>query len=174
MGRLRRSFIAAVAGGVLAILPARAIASADPNAAIKAAIIYNFTRFSTWGPNRFSGPASPVVICIDAGNPLAPELQKLEGKPVGSRRLAVRRSSAVDAACHAAVLSPGKSSAADIAAATRMGVLTIGDSPGFAKSGAIGLVTVGRQVRFEVNNRTASDSGVELSSKLLRLAVSIR
>ena len=114
------------------------------------------------------------MLCVAPDHPLNPELLKLEGRPVGARRLHIRRDSRFDAGCHAAVLMNRDVSPAYLTALSRQGVLTVGETPGFSKVGAIGLVTVGRQVRFEINNRIATAAGVELSSKLLRLAIAVR
>lgn len=167
--------------GILITAVALATASAPFNAeasshngSLKAAIIYNFTRFSSWPSSRFAGPTSNVVLCVAPDHPLNPELLKLEGRPVGARRLHVRRDVRFDAGCHAAVLMNRDVSPSYVSALNRQGVLTVGETSGFALIGAIGLVTVGRQVRFEINNRIATAAGVELSSKLLRLAIAVR
>jgi len=169
--RLVRLLIALAAAAPA--IPAPALA-APADEAMKAAIIYNFTRFSTWGPDRFAGAASPVVLCVSAADPVASELAKLEGRPVGSRKLHIRRSQSFDRGCHAAFLGASAASPTDLAGLSRQGVLTIGESRDFARTGAIALVRVGRQIRFEINNKVARATGVEISSKLLRLAIAVR
>jgi len=163
---------------IAACMAASALAApataAPADGAMKAAIIYNFTRFSTWRADRFAGSGSPVVLCVTASNPLAAELAKLEGRPVGPRKLHIRRGHAFDRGCHAAFFAASEAGSADVAALAKQGVLTIGEDPQFARSGAIALVRVGRQIRFEINNRVAKSSGVEISSKLLRLAIAVR
>ena len=52
------------------------------------------------------------------------------------------------------------------------GVVTISDAKDFAKRGGIiELYRTGSKVRFEIRNDAARKVGVEISSKLLRLAV---
>jgi len=168
-----RTYLIAILAVLLAAVhppPARAD---DHSLAMKAAMIYNFTRFSTWPGTRFSSPSSPVVLCVDPANALGAELIKLEGRPVGARRLHVRRG-ALDGGCHAAVLSVRETSPGTISGLNRQGVLTIGETAGFSRTGAIGLMTVGRQVRFEINVKVAQAAGISLSSKLLRLAIAVR
>jgi hypothetical protein len=70
------------------------------------------------------------------------------------------------------VVSP--SDGARVANLNQQGVLTIGEAPGFAREGAVGLVTIGRQTRFEINTQAARSAGVVLSSQLLRLAIAIK
>lgn len=149
-------------------------ASAPPDAGARAAIIYNFTRFSSWDADRFATPSSPVVLCVHPRHALAAHLAALEGRPVGDRSLRVRQTAGFDRSCHAAVVGPADANPARLASLAREGVLTIGDSEGFITNGAIGIITVGRQIRFEINNRNARNAGVVLSSSLLRLAVVVR
>ncbi|HYC73941.1 YfiR family protein [Brevundimonas sp.] len=152
---------------------ARQVSSAG-DAAAKAAIIYNFTRFSSWSDSRFATPASAVVLCVRPQHPLAAHLAAFDGRPVGDRNLQVRRTATFDASCHAAVVDSADLNPTTLTSLARRGVLTIGDTRGFISHGAIGLVTIGRQVRFEINNRIAREAGVVLSSRLLRLAVLVR
>jgi hypothetical protein len=50
-------------------------------------------------------------------------------------------------------------------------ILTVGDMPGFAKSGGIiNLVLEDNRMRFEVNVKAAKDADLNISSRLLALA----
>ena len=50
-------------------------------------------------------------------------------------------------------------------------VLTIGETPGFAKNGGIiNLILEDNKVRFEVNVQAAKDADLNISSRLLALA----
>jgi hypothetical protein len=158
---------------VLAGPAAAGTGAGDQDRDLKAAIIYNFARFAVWPPGRFADQTAPVVLCVDPSDPLLPALDRLEGQPVGRRRLQVRATAQSGAGCHLAYVTDATSPAA-VASLHRQGVLTIGDAPGFARSGAIGLVSVGRQIRFEVNTTAAAAAGVKLSSQLLRLAMVVR
>ena len=172
-----RSLLLIAATALLSLTHGSAHARSAPtpsDSQARAAIIYNFTRFSSWDAGRFATPSSPVVLCVEPGHALSGHLAALEGRPVGDRTLRVRRTAVFDEGCHAAVLGPASSSAANLASLARDGVLTIGDTPGFIAHGAIGMITVGRQIRFEINNRNARVAGVVLSSRLLRLAVVVR
>jgi hypothetical protein len=158
---------------VLALAP-QAYAAPQRDGAFEAAIIYNLARFSQWSASRFATDASPVTLCVAPGDPIASNLADLEGKPVGSRPLHVRREASFGKECHLAFVSGDDATPANLEALSRRGILAIGDSDGFAVSGAIGLVTIGRQLRFEVNVRAAREAGVQFSSQMLRLATSVR
>lgn len=63
----------------------------------------------------------------------------------------------------------------DLTVLEKIGVLTVSDIPRFSeRGGMIEFVTDGDKVRFEVNLSNAKDSGLSLSSDLLKLAVAIR
>ncbi len=142
--------------------------------ATKAAMIYNFGRFTAWPDSRFIRVDDPVVICVDPLDPLATYLSALDGKSLGARNLAVLKTPRVSNACDMAFVSDASANDAYLESLTGIGVLTVGESPGFSRAGAIRLITIGRQIRFEINQRVAARSGAHLSSSLMRLAVAVR
>lgn len=154
--------------------PALAQSSRAKNAEFEAAVVYNFARFATWPPARFADASAAVVLCVDPAEPLTPALVRLDGRPVGTRRLRVRAVQSFEAGCHMAFVPSAQATPAHLASLNRQGLLTVGDAPGFSKSGAIGLVAIGRQVRFEVNARAARQANVGLSAQLLRLSTVVR
>lgn len=173
--RQRLLIPALVALVVLVSGPAHGRDVSEPtDAAARSAIIYNFIRFSSWESDRFANISSPVVLCVQSTHALAVRLAAFDGRQVGERTLQIRSTASFARGCHAAVLDDGDANPATLDALARAGVLTIGDTRGFISHGAIGMITVGRQIRFEINNRVARDAGVGLSSRLLRLAVVVR
>ncbi len=142
--------------------------------ATKIAMIYNFGRFTLWPDSRFSHASDPVVVCIDPSDPLSEPFAGIDGKPLGGRSLAVRRTSKFDHACNMAYVSAANANDDYLATLREHGVLTIGETPGFSRAGAIRLTTIGRQVRFEINQRNAAQAGAQLSSNLMRLAITVR
>jgi hypothetical protein len=157
-----------VAVGALCAPANAAVDTAD----FDAAMVYNFARFASWPPTRFVDAASPVTVCVSPSNPMTTALARLEGQPVGGRRLHVRQTATPNATCHVAVLQSDEATPGKLAVLHQQGVLTVGEGERF--DGAVGLVRVGRQVRFQVNSRAAREAHVDLSSQLLRLAVSVR
>lgn len=158
---------------VLAVTAHSAPAAADD--AFKAAVIYNITRFTTWPPSRFSGPDDAVSLCVETGEPIAGALAAMQDRPVGDRRLEVRRTAwPFNGTCHVAYVGAARANLASLQDLTARGVLTVGESPRFSDHGAIGLITVGRQTRFAINNGVARRCQATLSSRLLSLAVEVR
>lgn len=171
--RASQLWIAAILGLTLAAPPARA-GDALQVEETKAAMLYNFGRFAVWPEGRFARPDDPVVICIDPADPLAPALASIDGKPLGGRVIQVRRTARPERSCHMAYVSAAAASDAVLASLNEHGVLTVGESAEFERAGAIRLVTIGGQVRFEINQHNAAAAGVRLSSNLMRLAVVVR
>jgi ABC-type amino acid transport substrate-binding protein len=137
---------------------------------LKAAFVYNFALYTTWpAPVR---NAAEVTICVPARSTLAPALGELAGKPVETRKLAVRD---VDA------YAPGDGCDVRIvesnvgAAVAEPGVLTICDCSESRPSGEIiALVRDGTRLRFDVDLAAADAARITLSSKLLHLARTTR
>lgn len=142
---------------------------------LKAELIGRFPSFVEWPSDKLpEDPDEPLVLGVLGKDPFEGRLEEVAEHRTG-RRLEVRPIEDLDEieACHLIYVGASeKSRLADIVeAARREHVLTIGDSPGFAKRGIhLNLYRSGRRVGFEVNLRSAEDSGLELSSKLLRLA----
>lgn len=147
---------------------------------VKAAYLYKFGPFVEWPPAAFEGPASPVVICVVGDDPFGPMLEKtVEGQHIGQRVVTVRRIEALGrgSGCHVAYLSGGKaqSVAEGLAAASGMAVLTVTDAgrPG-AVRGVIHFVIKDNRVRFHIDDAAAAKGGLNISSKLLSLGLSVR
>jgi hypothetical protein len=61
--------------------------------------------------------------------------------------------------------------AAILKALDRPGILTVGDTEGFAmRGGAINFTVQARKVRFEINPAVTEQAGLKVSSQLLKLA----
>jgi len=143
---------------------------------IKAAFLYNFARFVEWPPESGHDPGAPFVIAILGHDPFGPVLDEtVAGKAVGGRPIEVRRVSRVEEAREAQIVfvapSERPNMAAILKAVGRPGVLTVGDTDGFAsQGGAINFTLQARRVRFEINPAAAEQARLKMSSQLLKLA----
>lgn len=174
-----RAACAALLGCTLAAAtPVHAAGSAD-EAAIQAAFVYNFARFTEWPPAALSAKGGPLNICL-AGRreALAGALESLSGRTVQNHPVRVLNMPANEdlKSCHVVFLAEADSVRrgqilqvlADVPA------LTVSDSPDFARRGGmIGLVRVGDKLRFEINRGEAQACGLKLSASLLNLAVGV-
>jgi len=163
-----------IATTVLTMLIAQPLhAQSSRSNGLKAAIIYNVLRFVSFPSGSNSGLLN---LCVARRMSATSDVAALNNKPVGNRKISVRYvdPGASDlSSCHVAYI--GSSSSAHVGRIKQRGLLLIGDDHDFIRSGgAIGLVKFGNQIRFEVNAGSARQSGIAISSKLLRLASRVK
>jgi hypothetical protein len=172
---LAASFLAGAAQAAVAGAPASPAAGATEYK-VKAAFLYNFTRFVEWPPDTLGDADEPFVIAVLGQDPFGPVLDEtMAGKTVAGHRIEVRRFTRVDdvgAAQLVFVSASERASAPEILKALeRPGLLTVGDTDGFAAhGGAINFTVRARRVRFQINPARAEQAGLKVSSQLLKLA----
>jgi hypothetical protein len=144
---------------------------------VKAAFLYNFARVVEWPAEAGQDPGAPFVVAILGRDPFGAVLDEtVAGKTVGGRPIEVRRVLHVEEARDAQIVFVSPSERANLAAILkaleRPGVLTVGDTEGFAtQGGAINFTVQARRVRFEINPAAAEQARLKMSSQLLKLAV---
>lgn len=159
----------------LSASPARAASEQE----VKAAFIYNFAQFVDWPSKAFESSSSSLVIGVLGSDSVAGALdQAVKNKTVNGRKLIVKRASRVRDLSGCQIVFIGrteKARAGDVIDAVKgSNVLTIGETEGFARRGGIINFTMQDQkVRFEINVNAARQNGLQVSSKLLRLATII-
>lgn len=147
---------------------------------IKAAFLYNFTKFVEWPATSFAHPSDPIVIGVLGHAGLAAEVEQIaRGRRVSGRAIVVRRVDAPEQArsIHLLFLSATEDAlvAEEIAAIREAAVLTVGESASFAGAGGIiTFVLIGDKVRFEINVAAAERAGLHLSAQLQKLATVVR
>lgn len=181
--RLRRWAVAMVAAGCVAATPA--LAQGVDEAELKAAFVFNFVSFVTWP--EAAAPVRELALCVRAGSSSESSLRRLHGTRRGALTISVDVLSSgleVDR-CHVVVADfPESPAGADSGSAQdgldtswpagwwqRPGVLSIGDG-GSADTNDV-VITLAREearIRFDIDTGNASEAGLDLSSKLLRLA----
>ncbi|HEV2302477.1 MAG TPA: YfiR family protein [Stellaceae bacterium] len=168
----------ALAAVLACALPAQAQNAAGREAAIKAAFLYNFAKFTEWADHRFGGESDPAVFCVGADSPMRPAISALQGQLIRSHPIEVMAivPGSRLSPCHVLFVDdtlPGAIRRRLEGHEVR-GVLTVSDLPNFARSGGdIGLYYESNHLRFEINIGTAGKGGITFSSKLLQLAVVI-
>jgi len=137
---------------------------------VKAAYIYNFTRYVEW-PRGALG-AGPLTICVAGRNPFASALDDIvRDERIANRPVAVRTILEPDAGCRVIFVPNGAAMPAYLRAAQGRPVLTIGESPDFlAMGGIVNFVREGENVRFEISAEAADRAGLRISSRVMRLA----
>jgi hypothetical protein len=145
---------------------------------LKAAVLFNLLGFVQW-PGEAELPANtPLRVCAERGSPMWPHLMALNDRVVRQFRLTLREASGADASPTCDVWLVEHAGAAR-RAPLRMGapgpVLMIGDAGGADEPGVvIALRLRGERVVFDIDMAAARRNGLQISSKLLRLARSMR
>ena len=142
---------------------------------VKAAFIYNFTKFVTWPAASFAGASQPIRLGVLGHDALADALRVVEGRTAQGRTVEVRRMGPGDdlRSCHLLYVAASEQShlaqvLADTAGAP---VLTVGDTPGFTAAGGVfDFFLDGDRVRIEVCVTRAAARGLKISSKLLQVS----
>jgi len=150
---------------------------------IKAGFIYNFANLVQLPSSSFAQADSPIVIVILGEDHFGTTLDRaLDGKKVNARSFVIKRAKSISELqrtlgpqkdCQ--ILYVSSSEMPHLSDAIQMlkgvPVLTIGETPGFARNGGIiNLILEDNKVRFEVNVAAAKDADLNISSRLLALA----
>jgi hypothetical protein len=147
---------------------------------LKAAFLYNFTKFIEWPADAFGKEDAPVVVGVFGDEPFTQTLRTLlADKKAHGRPFTVRRLTKPEDAKACQILFFREAETRKMGAIydtiKRMPILTVGESDEFLEQG--GMFTLffeDKQLRFEVNPATAENAQLTVSSKLLRLAKKIR
>src|SRR3984893_3532314 len=107
---------------------------------IKAAFLYNVTKFVDWPAQTFTKAEAPIVMGVLGDSPCVQALERLvKDRKVNGRTLVVRRIASAAAAQVTQMLFVGAAQEAQFAglepALHSLPVLTVGESPGFATLG---------------------------------------
>ncbi len=144
---------------------------------LKAAFLYNFTKFvMEWPTNRFGTKDAPITIGILGPNPFGAELARaVQDRNVNGRSFIITNLTEAAAAPQVDVLFVPRGQEARFLSAfpelQAAGVLTVGESEAFATSGGlINFTTEADKIRFEINLEAAEQRGFKFSSQLLKVA----
>jgi hypothetical protein len=147
---------------------------------MKAAFIYNFTKFIEWPKNTLPDTNAPFVVGVAGGSLCTPPLEKLaKERKVSGRSLVIKVVQSPAAIQGVQVLFVPEAADARLkdwlTAAHGAGVLTIGESePFFKKGGMINFFFEGEGIRFDLNIAQAEAAGLKVSAQLQKLARTVR
>lgn len=160
---------------LLAALAVPAQAEVSSEAEIKAAYLYNFTRFVEW---EELPETSELSLCVLDDREFWDALQPISGRSAQGRTISLSLIEQFDRPESCQVLfvrsAAGRELSRIIEQATDAGIMTVSDIAGFVDNGGvIGYVKQGNVIRFEINLRAARASGLMVNSRLLELAVRV-
>lgn len=144
---------------------------------LRAAFLFRFGQYVSWPKGSEGSSASaPFVIGVYQDPTLLKDLGRMSaGRQIEGRTIAVRAMDGLEDMDGLAVAFLKSDDQLRIARALRdartKGILTVGDADGFAeRGGMINFFREDNKLRFEVNMEATGQSGLRLSSQLLRLA----
>lgn len=143
---------------------------------VKAAFLYNFTRFVSWPHTE--NTSEPLEVCVFGDDPFDDLLDPLRGRRSQGRELQLRYPGDVAnlAGCDVLYIAQSQSRNLDelLKLAQQQGMLTVSDLPDFVrKGGMVGYVKQGNVIRFEISLKAATEAGLTINSRLLELAVRV-
>lgn len=177
LSRLPVRWLSVLAVVVLGLLsPAGWPAQVQSLASLKAAYIFNLAKFTRWPDSRFAQDNSPLRLCVYGDDDVTQALNSLKGRSVGGHPIAVEypRNENDFANCHLLYVTESERRAFRylLALLSHSPVLTISSDRRFLRDGGlVHLTEQQRKLRFAVNMQQLDQSGLKLSSKLLRLAI---
>ena len=167
---MRRLLAAVVLCAGTAVMSAQDV---DLEYRVKAAYLFNFTKFIEWPNAAFVGGRSfSFSICVAGRNPFGPALTATVARETAAGLpLATRVVNAGGApGCHVLFVPAGVAAAPYLRSVGNLPVLTVGESPDFlAQGGIINFVLDAGRVRFEINQAAAERAQLRISSRLLQL-----
>lgn len=147
---------------------------------MKAAYLYNFSRFIEWPTRSAAESREPFAICVLGKDPFGSVLDDtMSGQAGGAQSLVAKRLTNPQDALACSILFVGESEEDHLkeilAVLGKASVLTVSDIPRFSeRGGMIEFVLKGDRVRFEINLTNAVNAGLAVSSDLLKVAVTVR
>jgi len=146
---------------------------------LKAAYIYQFTKFAQWPETSFDNNKSPIVICVMGKSPFEKTLDSFSSRSSQNRSLKVEYLAKPEniADCHVVFVGQSLEKNLDniLLKLKNHSVLSVSDIDDFAmRGGIIGFVKKQRRVGIEINVTVSKSSGVMLSSKLLEVSTLVK
>ncbi|MEI2657339.1 MAG: YfiR family protein [Nitrosomonas sp.] len=141
---------------------------------VKAAFIYNFIAFTQWPDNI----DETINLCIYGKDYFGGEIDKLQSRVVNKRHIKIVRVNNLKELARCQVIFFSKSInnhlSTILSDLQNKPILTLADNPhAFSEGIVINMNLSNEKIVFEINLGAARKSGLDISSKLLQLAVKV-
>jgi hypothetical protein len=152
-------------------------AQEELNYSVHANIIYHFTKYINWPPDKNAGD---FIIGVVGETPLSDELKKIvTGKKACGQNILIKRFSSSSSSfnCHILFISDAASSSLKKIVNTTINdpVLLVSESKGFASKGScINFSIVNDKLKLEINKNNIQHRGLEIASELLQLGIQVK
>ena len=147
----------------------------SPEYLIKAAYLYNFTKFVEWPSEAFKDNLSPINLYILGTDPFGEALDSIKNRKIHGRRLNIKHVNHIEetSGCHILFISASERD--NLRSIFRVlknsTILTVSEIENFSqRGGIINFILVENKIHFEINPDAAQQSGLKISSQLLKLA----
>jgi hypothetical protein len=176
------SFIVAVLTALFCLLDCGGVSRAedrDLEYKVKAAFLLNFARFTTWPESSNSNAEPQFSLCVLGSDPFGPALNGVESKEIAGKHIRLRNAGSVaEGLSQCRLLFVSNSEQANLkrilTSVAGQPIITVSDIEGFAASGGtFELKDKDGRLSFVVNNTKAKESGIRISSSLLKLAIEV-
>lgn len=143
---------------------------------VKAAFLYNFTRFVNWPASSFSSSSDPFIIGIIGNDPFGQYIEELvKGEKIGNHPIIIKRYYSLENIEDSHILFINTSDRDRIrrilSIVRNKSILTVSDTENFTDfGGAVHFYRHENKIRLKINISSAKNSRLEISSKLLSLA----
>lgn len=147
---------------------------------LKAAILFNFVRYTKWPKDAFRNTKSPLIVAVVGKDPFGNRLSMaFKGKKIGGRSVLIRHyPSAKDIGpVHVLILGDldKKERKRCIEKIKRKPVLTIADTGGAEAMGTIiGFYREGKRIKFEIAPSRVKDARLKMRSQVFNSARIVR
>lgn len=162
---------------LLALLAIPAAAHGEPtDVAVKAAFLPRFAKYVTWPAAAMPKGGDAFVLCVIGDDPFGAQLDAAaRSQTVDGRRIVVKRMDSAAGAdgCQIAFVGGGHAGQL-VGAIDGRPVLTVTDGANGGQRGIIHFTVSGGRVRFFIDQAAASRRGMQISSRLLALAVGVK
>ncbi len=147
---------------------------------IKAAYLYNFSKFTDWPDERAFAEQNSFSICILGEDPFGSVITPIENKKAHKHPIKLLYFSQLDAGvgqCKLLFIAETDTYHVQsiLLALSDTNILTVGESSDFALSGGmIGFVIQNGRVQFQINKQVAKNAQLKFDPRLLKLGQVVR
>ncbi|WP_179131006.1 YfiR family protein [Candidatus Entotheonella palauensis] len=148
---------------------------ASKSALVKVAYLYKFAKFVEWPAGAFEPETQVFALCVLGTDSFVGALPSIEGKPIQGRKLEIKYFAQEPPGQGCQILFVSSSEAQRLSAILTdvelTPSLTVADIERFTRlGGMINFITQGHKTRFAINIKAAQRAGLQIRSKLLKLA----
>lgn len=150
--------------------------AADKGQLVKAAFLYNFTKFVSWPDDMDITVRNDITICIMGANSLGDATSVFDKASTATLRIYARIINAVPSepgSCHMVYIDSSQAARLPslIAQSQAIHALTVSDIDQFIdKGGMIGFVSADNKIRLDINRPAATAANLKIDAQLLEIA----